>query len=187
MLAAQEPDPPAPSAETRYEVEIVVFRHRDPDAVGAEETAAHDPATEWAPAGSSWPELPPTALQLTGIVSRLRQSPLYQPILHAGWAQPLAPAALAQPSVLPPAAAAAGLSGSVTVYRDRFTHALVDIALREPGADGSSPGARLRQGRRLRGSAAQYFDHPQFGVILALRAAGAGPAPAASEGREGRP
>jgi hypothetical protein len=45
---------------------------------------------------------------------------------------------------------------------------LVDVGL----DSGSEPLQRIRQGRRLRGTSVQYFDHPALGVILATRPVG---------------
>lgn len=78
------------------------------------------------------------------------------------------------PVPLPPEAAQAGLQGSVTLFRERFLHLVLDISLAEPDAD-PALAARISQSRRVRGRSWQYFDHPRFGVIVSVRA------PAAAE------
>ncbi len=200
---AQEPAAPEPVA-ARYQVELVVFRHLDqrgntPEAplpvstVAADAIAAALPATGLpAQDGTAlWPALAPADLQLAGIAARLRQPGAYQLIYHGGWLQPLEGQRHAAPTPLPAEAGRAGLLGAITLYRERYPHALVDVSLgtaaSEPATSGATDSrARIRQGRRLRGSAPQYFDHPQFGLILSVRALGGSGenAPAEGSGQE---
>lgn len=174
-FAQEAPVPPV--ADELHRVEIIVFRHLDQRGTTAEEAQSVEPAT--APDGSalppantggatSMPELSTADLKLGAIAAKLRQSPAYRLLYHGGWLQTFDSRERTTPTPLPVATHAAGLDGTITLYRENFLHALLDIALRTPAAD--APGAEvvhvLRQGRRLRGSSAQYFDHPQFGVIL---------------------
>lgn len=178
--ATAQESAPASMPDAGYQVEIVVFRHLDQRGNTPEQPApARMAATSIEPGltlpgnpGDAWPPLGAGQLQLTGIATRLRQLGAYQLLYHGGWVQPLLSQRLAVATPLPTAARDAGLSGSVTLFRERFTHAVVDIALREAAGAADSGTYRqysLRQGRRLRGSAPQYFDDPRFGVILLVR------------------
>jgi hypothetical protein len=97
---------------------------------------------------------------------------------HGGWTQPVEGQSRAPAAALPPAAARAGVEGSITLYRERFLHALLDLALAAEEA-GAAPRAGLRQGRRLKGAGTHYFDGPVLGAILQVRAATAAPPPGA--------
>jgi len=88
-----------------------------------------------------------------------------------------------------------GVAGSITLYKERYVHLQVDLGLAPtpPEAQTAAPEAeswpvfsdvvvapdpapvplqaatapehKLQESRRIRGVNAQYFDHPQFGVI----------------------
>jgi hypothetical protein len=82
---------------------------------------------------------------------------------------------------LPPPALEAGLQGTLTLFRERFLHVMVNLALAGPDAGGTvNPPARISQARRIRNRTPHYFDHPQFGAIIGVRlvepAAAAAPA-----------
>jgi hypothetical protein len=172
---------PAPGA---YEVEVVIFRNLDSRGSTPEVAAPVAPALETTPDAGGVQGLDPSALRLTAIAARLRRGPGYQLLYHGGWSQAAPPRAQAAPTPLPAEARRAGLGGDLTLYRDRYLHALVDVSLPVHG-DASGRSWHIRQGRRLRGSALQYFDHPGFGLILSVRApagvSDAGPASAADE------
>ncbi len=179
--AAQQMPATAP-APTGSEVEIIVFRLLDQSANTPETErparlpAAVAPAADPASANISsadagvpgYPTQAPASLQLGGIAARLRRSGRYELLYHGGWVQDIAAQNRAGATPLPAEALRAGMQGSVTLYRERYLHALVDIRLARQGSALES--WRIRQARRLRGQAVQYFDHPQFGVILAVRA-----------------
>lgn len=182
LALAQEPgEVAAPDAglDDRHRVEVIVFRHLDQRGTTAEEAQVVEPAATLVPDDSALSpettrdavavqELSAAELKLGAIAAKLRQSAAYRLLYHGGWLQSFDSRERATPTPLPAAARAAGLDGTITLYRENYLHALLDIGLREPSAN--KPGAEvlyvLRQGRRLRGTTAQYFDHPQFGLIL---------------------
>lgn len=184
-LRAQEL--PELATAPQYEVEIIVLRNLDQHAntpevaksvaadAGQTDSVASDAFTSVTPGttagGAGWPELASASLRLTGIAERLRRPGAYQLLYHGGWTQPVERQNRAAPTPLPTAALRAGVSGALTLYRERYLHVLVDISLEAAGLADDEQN-RIRQGRRLRGQAAQYFDHPQFGVILAVRPLG---------------
>ncbi|MBW7930691.1 MAG: hypothetical protein H3C57_05220 [Gammaproteobacteria bacterium] len=151
-----------------YEVELIVFRQLDHEQPMDPATLPRSPAADGPEALAGLVPLAPEALQLGDIATRLRRSPAYRLVYHGGWQQQVDSQALALPSALPAAAADAGLQGALSFYRERFLHVLVDIRLSAEG-EPAGPGWHMRQSRRLRGTALQYFDHPAFGLILAVR------------------
>lgn len=182
LRAQEEPGPEAASAPPVYEVEIIVFRNLDQHGITPEAAvAAAGPAagsvepTDTESGGlpdqadtvtdPAFAPLTPQSMRLDAVASRLRRGSAYQLIYHGGWVQSVQHQNLAQQTPLPADASAQGLSGGITLYRERYLHVLVDIALQSE----ASPEQRIREGRRLRGQTAQYFDDPQFGVILAVR------------------
>lgn len=162
---------PAASEPDRYDVEIIVFRYLK----GSEshETAARlEPADAQQPASDAWSPLEPAALRLTGTASRLRRPGLYRLLYHGGWVQTVETSNRAIRVPMPPAAQAEGVAGTITLYRERYLHVRVDLRLTAE-ADGSGT-FTIQQSRRLRGQAIQYFDNPEFGLILAAREVTAG-------------
>lgn len=139
-----------------------------------------------------------TRAKLGRVYARLERLDAYRPIFHRVWMQGARPAAEAAPF---PVSATAGdfeLSGSVTLYKERYVHLEVNLELApvlpeappsqpEPTAwpafgdvsapldpavaptqPARKPAFEMRESRRIRGSDAQYFDHPQFGVIARI-------------------
>ena len=117
----------------------------------------------------------PTALGEAWL--RLRRSSAYRPLVHEAWIQPGIEQGLSEPVALgglsqarrvesgPALPAAASepprLDGDVTLYRNRFLHLELDLAL--GGDDGSA--ARLTGDRRIRSGEVHYFDAPGMGAI----------------------
>jgi hypothetical protein len=159
--------------EASYQVEIVVFSRLERPGATAESRSSRtvEPAEPASPAAGDWSTLGAADLQLTGAAARLRQLPGYRLLYHSGWSQPVQSQRSAIPYPLPEEARRAGLRGAITLYRERYLHAIVEVALDETGGDGESAStvAAIRQARRLRGAAPQYFDDPRLGVILWVR------------------
>jgi hypothetical protein len=140
--------------------------------------------------------LEPDAYTMDDIYRTLERLDAYQPIMRAGWTQTTPPKevspavhlrALASP---PP-----GLDGSVTLYRGRYLHLVVDLALDADSGhpsttatdrliaygddrvrnDDGNPGMdamlqqpvryRIFEDRIMKVGDIRYFDHPRFGVI----------------------
>ena len=171
-----------------YEVEIVVFRNLDQRGNTPEVPAPANLDAIVAP-GTATPadviDLEPAALRLTALAARLRRGPGYQLVYRGGWRQAAAPRARSLPTPLPAAAIESGLGGTLTLYRERYLHVLLQLSL-PAGPEAAGRSWHIRQGRRLRGDALQYFDNPGFGVILAVRppAGTSEPDPAAAADEE---
>ncbi len=119
---------------------------------------------------------------LNRVYQRLEQVDAYQPLLHTGWVQPAYGSNGAKPYRFEPAVIGEiGIAGTVTLYKERFLHLEIDLALE---TEESTTATRylfsidknntpdeytLTESRRIRGTTTQYFDHPQFGVIARVQ------------------
>ncbi|MEX2495671.1 MAG: CsiV family protein, partial [Woeseia sp.] len=140
--------------------------------------------------------------KLARIYEKLARLDAYEPVMHAAWTQGTPPKNLAPPIRLralgtPPL----GLDGTVTVYRGRFVHLSLDLALDAEapqqagnatdrliysdgrvgsegtvgGFDDSRPPPvryRIVEDRIMRSGETRYFDHPRFGVLARLTVMG---------------
>jgi len=131
---------------------------------------------------------------MTDITDKFDLLDVYQTIMHFGWTQPTLPEdeteaiALSSFGDVPD-----GLDGSLTLYRSRYLHLVVDLALeaeddraeeREPVQPVLSFGDsryryddeprppempvyyRIQENRIVRNGDIRYFDHPKFGVVV---------------------
>jgi len=119
---------------------------------------------------------------LDRVYQRLERIDAYEPLLHIGWVQPARDSDGAKPYRFEPTTIGEiGIVGTVTLYKERFLHLEIDLALE---ADKPAIEARylfpadaidtpdeytLMESRRIRGSATHYFDHPQFGIIARVQ------------------
>lgn len=178
------------NADDFYKVEVIVFQHLDPAAVGAEAwpaqpgTPALDQALELsalasapaavaaaqAPARAGWRALPAAQLTMGGAVQRLRNSARYRPLLHVGWVQPLDNADRGaavhvfsgMTGARDDSVSQSLINGTIAVRRGRYLHADIDLVYKKDVT------ARLTHSRRLRSKEVHYIDHPLFGVILSV-------------------
>lgn len=174
-----------------YRVEIVVFRnlaggHRPEDPGRPPvppRSALEDGLTGGDPDAAAVPERggvpltfePRDAGALDEVFARLRRSSAYRPIAQEAWVQPglaqgrSAPVDLARLAQVRRAGGASAsasidrgeLTGEVLLYRNRFLHLELDLALTD--ADGSRQ--QLRGSRRIRSGEPNYFDAPGLGVV----------------------
>jgi len=142
-------------------------------------------------------QLPDSALQLQAEFERLQKLDAYQPALHLAWNQSTPAKDQAVPFEIPlTVVKSSGISGSVTLYKDRFVHLSVNLKISENLPEVSEPDIddwwreplslssdltglpdqvrepiifNLQESRRIRGSQLQYFDHPKFGLIARIK------------------
>jgi len=169
-----------------YRVEVVVFRHVDQSRNTAEQAPpiAGPIVNLPPPQGHNRPklefllldpkpvriplDLAREQLELDAVLARLERIDAYQPMLHFGWQQTEAGRAEARDYWLSEAVREQfGLSGKLRVYKERFLHLAMELEF-DP-RDGSGRLAVIEESRRLRDDRLQYFDHPEFGVIAAVR------------------
>jgi hypothetical protein len=136
--------------------------------------------------------------ELRSVYARLERFDAYEPILRRKWLQAARPAEVARPFPIAASARDFELSGSITLYKERYLHLNVDLRLAPVTAGAPAPAAgatqwpvfsdalappdpaqaplrapaaptlELQESRRIRGINAQYFDHPRFGVIALI-------------------
>lgn len=153
----------AQDSAPEFDVEIIVFRHVNPDMTEQPAVAMEEPvATEVR--RRRYPTLPADQLQLGGASRRLLSSAEFSPILHAGWRQPTEPNEVAAAMPVAGNRLGATVNGTVRVSLDRFLRIEVDLAM----DDGSGQRFHLDQARRVRSGEVHYFDHPHFGVLAVV-------------------
>ncbi len=198
---AQESDPELP----RYEVELIVFRHldqsRNTPEMALPRIAQPDPIDDTLPpdgpdlaadeANTESPEpiemMPETVIftpltdksaTLDPIYARLLKLDAYEPLTQLGWSQQALHRNDALAYEVPAAVTdTTGISGAVTLYKERYLHLKLELNLSQGLVEASEDGSRAYQGttftlkesRRIRGTKAHYFDHPEFGVIASVR------------------
>jgi hypothetical protein len=107
-------------------------------------------------------------LELDSVLASLERVDAYQTLVHFGWQQTAAGRAEAEDYWLSPAMGEQfGLTGKLRVYKERYLH--LAMALEFDPRDGRGWPAVIEESRRLRDDRLQYFDHPEFGVIAAVR------------------
>jgi hypothetical protein len=165
-----------------YDVEVVVFRNRSPQADG-EQWPLRGAETEQDPGGGfpSKPvdagieELPRGQRSLQAIADALQRSGAYDVLLHTAWRQSGLDRTLAQPYTVPGGTRRSGylLEGTIRLVRERFLHLDIDLLLSKPQAafipgqamDMPDPVYELKETRRVRRGELHYFDNPYLGVI----------------------
>jgi Peptidoglycan-binding protein, CsiV len=184
---------PASQVDTRYSVELIVFRPTTPLGVTEDwqseaRTTGH-PAVGGSESGESGMEAPapasagtinvspmsPALFKLAGIESGLQRSRSYEVLGHVGWMQLAVPrgsglaADLSQLKL-----GAGGLRGTAAVERGRYLYLRLNLSYTPADPPGSLVGTTaatgpvtftLDQVRRVRNFERHYFDHPAFGVI----------------------
>jgi len=113
---------------------------------------------------------------------RLEQIDAYEPLLHIGWIQPARNTGDSRPYRFePPTTEGTGISGTVTLYKERYLHLEIDLALEtehqpvstpfffRAGGDDAPDVFKLTESRRIRGTVTHYFDSPQFGLITRVQ------------------
>jgi hypothetical protein len=116
---------------------------------------------------------------LDPIYARLLKLDAYEPLTQLGWSQQALNRNDALAYEVPAAVTdTTGISGAVTLYKERYLHLKLELNLSQGLVETSEDGSRaytqsntvtLKESRRIRGTNAHYFDHPKFGVIASIR------------------
>ncbi len=154
-VAEEETDP-------EFDVEIIVFRHLNPDDSELQVEREEEDSTEIR--RRRFASLAPDQLRLGTINQELLGSRDWSPVLHYGWRQPVAGRDDAAVVSVAGNRRGAYASGTVRVSLERFLRLELDLEM-DPG---SGTSYRLEQARRMRSGEVHYFDHPQFGVIALI-------------------
>jgi hypothetical protein len=238
-MTALAQDNEIPEKPTRYEVELIVFRHvdqsRNTPEMPAEGSQVRDSPLTLNPSDSAaepfmntleigdestnslvpmekitetrdkqsrvsfylmdpraeYPDFLPidnASLELNSVYRRLQDLDAYRPLAHLGWIQTTRNAADAVPyQIHIRDQERDDVTGSITLYRERFLHLELDLAL-DPISDQHGYGSdfysqdilddmraagrrqhKLNESRRIRTPGSHYFDHPLFGVIARIQ------------------
>ena len=152
-------------ADTRYDVEVIVFRNlaaSDNGEQWPENTTVNDDGFARTPLQEGLENLPDSQFALNGVAGALQRSGAYRVLAHRLWRQNADNRHSAVPFLLhiTPASSDSEVEGSITLIRERYLHLAIDLTLisREHLY-------RLDETRRVRSSELHYFDNPHFGVI----------------------
>lgn len=181
---------PASQADTRYSVELIVFRPTTPLGVTedwqSEARTTGNLAVGGSESGESGTEAPapasagtinvspmsPALFKLAGIESGLQRSRSYEVLGHVGWTQLAVPRGSGLAADL--SQLGRGLRGTAAVERGRYLYLRINLSYTPADPPASLVGTTaatapvtftLDQVRRVRNFERHYFDHPAFGVI----------------------
>jgi len=161
LLAASLPA--VPQTAPRYTIEFVLFRN-DADHSGEDGSAtASLRSTE---TDLSVAATPAASRRLGTAASKLRSAGGYRVLAHASWTQ--APAAWNSRRGVPVSAlglSVPGLSGNVIFERGQLLHLGFDLKYQE-----GERTLQFAEVRKVKLEEAQYFDHPQLGIIALVTA-----------------
>jgi hypothetical protein len=144
--------------ESRYLVELVIFRHLDqakttPEILRPENQVMSDPAS-----GISFNSAPSSIRQLNGTANAIRNLQAYQLLSHLAWTQTAQDVDATPLANLGDMGLASSAFGSAKLYERRFLHLDVQLGLQ-------TTGATIDSSRRIRLNQYYYLDNPDFGVI----------------------
>lgn len=165
-----------------YEVEVVVFRNRSPQADGEHSRrrraqTGRDTSGGFTskPVDTGIRELTRGQRSLQAVAESLQRSGAYDVLVHTAWRQAGLDRTLAQPYRVPGGTRRSGyrLEGTIRLVRERFLHLDIDLLLSKPQAALTPGEARdmpdrvyeLSETRRVRRGELHYFDNPHLGVI----------------------
>jgi hypothetical protein len=165
--------PAAADKEATYEIEVLVIENRLPELVG-EELLGRDPVSMQVRGleNTAVPEAATGQPYLKAVIApALERDGRYRILAHAHWQQTVD--AGPKPSAKPVRIAAGTptnpteLDGTIRFSMSRYLHLDVNLLFRPQAAEGTAAEAyRISEQRRVKSQETQYFDHPQFGVLV---------------------
>lgn len=149
-----------------YQIELIIFSQAMPNSEAFEQTASQ---IMWP---SALTELSaykkPGATTLDESYDALSKVPVYRPILHVAWIQPIGGGGLAAPVHIQ--GAEGKLDGYFQMQHDQGLQMTVDLELgsRFDGDSGKAVIYRLNEKRFIKLNELYYLDHPKFGVVVKI-------------------
>jgi len=165
--------PAAADKEATYEIEVLIIENRLPELVG-EELLAQDPASVRIRGleTTSPPEAAGGESFLQAVVApQLERDGHYRVLARTHWQQTVDPSP--RQSAKPVRIVSLNpsnpneLEGTIRFSMSRYLHLDVNLLFRPQAADSATlPVYRISEQRRVKSQETQYFDHPQFGVLV---------------------
>lgn len=179
LLALLLPWSLAQASAEWYAVEVVVFSRSGTPGPGGTLLPPLNRAVDPAPPSAipaPFARLPDSALALLAQARRLQAGGSYRVLVHTGWWQRLSGPGGLQAARLDSAARdmtlGETLTGTVGVYRTQVINVRLDLAMVTANAlPGNGAVLRLKETRGVRPNEINYFDHPDLGVLVQVRAA----------------
>lgn len=156
----------ASDKDSLYEVEVVVFEHRNVSAGGESDPAGKSGAPVAGLDNAVAPVAPATGRYHLAGAAQLEKDGHYRVLSHQRWIQPMDSKAVVKARRI---RVGDELDGQVRVYLSRYLHADVQLVLKAEASDGARY-FRLDEQRRVKNQETHYFDHPRLGVLLRVSA-----------------
>lgn len=151
---------------TGYQIELIGFAQKTStsETFTLTNNQVHWPTNELLSELSSFE---PATSTLATTTKTLAQNPLYQPLLHASWQQPLEQGKFAPVHIKNKEDS---LNGFIQIQNTDHLRLLVDFAYTPPPTptDEDSITYRLSQTTDIELNKIYYLDHPKFGIIAKI-------------------
>ncbi|MCK4608467.1 MAG: hypothetical protein KAT71_03215 [Gammaproteobacteria bacterium] len=181
MATANDPTATTPTPDL-YQVNLIVFEHITPRALGSEQWSAitNPPDT----ADSVEPTLLPDdqsqlKIEARRLKRKIAQKENYNTLLNIAWQQTIPVSRHAQPIHI----SSDKIDGTITITRDRYFNVTSKLILSEPAdyLDMIGPGNytdtiinddpktfQSFQTQRMRSNELNFIDHPLFGILIKI-------------------
>lgn len=171
LFTLAAPLPAAPTAPTTlYDIEVLVFENNQPNLEGGEawkETLRESGDVEQAAIPEGVPAPDSTLSQAAKTLERGGQ---HRVLVQKYWQQNADAKSNAMPLRLQ--SANNELDGTLRFYFNRFLYVELNLTLQDLRAAGGVKALQLNEHRRVRPQEIYYFDHPKFGALVRITAAG---------------
>ena len=170
LLAAQSPALAA-ATTTLYDVEVLVFEHRQPGLEGGE--AWQDIRKELGDLEeAALPESEPAPDSvLSQAAAALERGGQHRVLAHKRWQQNADAKSTTTPLRL--RSVNGELDGTLRFYLSRFLYVELNLALQEGRREAGAKPYQLAEHRRVRPQEIHYFDHPKLGALVRVTAVAA--------------
>lgn len=179
LTSTSAPSAPQDNSAPIYAIEALVFKHLKSDSSDKEYLEPELEKVNFYPevAGSVRIGRTPSASSaLSKAVEKMNDSGDYRIIAHQRWVQNADAKSDARRARINVRTEESGsLDGTITFYMSRFLHLDINLLLQENVSSFMSDETKTRnyriaEARRIKTSDVNYFDHPEFGVLVQIKA-----------------
>lgn len=166
------------SSVPMYQVEVLVFKNLQKTS-DSNEYLVKEPGSDTAPDIADAIVIGKTPAEnsaLSNAARKMQDTGNYQILSHRRWVQNIdTKTASDRIRIRTTGQAFPSLDGTITFYVSRFLHLNVDLALKDEvssflSSETTIENYRITEARRIKTSNINYFDHPQFGVLILVNA-----------------